>query len=126
MTDYRDGINKLALNPLVVDMKYKYRNSVELSGWIIAKPRFYKHDKLGVQSASLVLCQMTNANSEIKVERFSCMVYVKDLVEQLKKQENVFFVVAVGKLRYSPKIRNDYTQVVEMKTLMELDMPLAD
>lgn len=126
MAKVEDVINELVLNPATIDMTYKYRNNVDLSGWVIRKPKFIKHDIKGVESCSLLLYQINNSNGEIKVECYSCMVYVKELVEQLKKQENVLFVATVGKLRYSPKIRGYYSQVVEMATLMELDVPLAD
>ena len=125
MPKINDIVDKLVLNPITIDMTYKYKNTVELSGWIIRKPKFIKHDKTGVESASLLLYQVNNANGEIKVETFSVMVYVKDLVEQLKKQENILFVAIVGKLRHHYKL-GDYTQATEMLTLLELDIPLAN
>lgn len=126
MPTFDKCIEELALNPATIDMTYKYSNNIELSGWIIRKPKFIKHDKKGVESASLLLYQINNSKGEIKIECFSCMVYVKELVEQLKKQENVLFVATVGKLRYSYKIRGYYSQVVEMATLMETDTPLVN
>ena len=126
MPTFDKCIEELALNPATIDMTYKYSNNVELSGWIIRKPKFIKHDKKGVESASLLLYQIHNANGKIEIECFSCMVYVKELVEQLKKQETIIFVATVGKLRYSYKIRGYYSQVVEMATLMETDTPLAN
>ena len=53
------------------------------------------------------------------------MCYVKELIEQLKKQQKVLFVATVGKLRHHFKY-GDYSQVVEMQTLAELDLPLAN
>ena len=102
-------------------MTYKYRNNVELSGWIIRKPKFIKHDRTGVESASILLYQI---NGELKIESFNCMCYVKELIEQLKKQKKVLFVATVGKIRHHFKY-GDYSQVVEMKTLAELDVPFA-
>lgn len=126
MPTVKDTLNEIALNPITIDMQYKYRNNIDLCGWVIRKPKFIKHDKKGVESCSLLLYQIYNNNGEIKVECFSCMVYVKELVEQLKQQETIFFVATVGKLRYSPKIRGYYSQVVEMETLFELDTPLIN
>ena len=111
--------------PMLMEMTYKYRNDVELSGFIIRKPKFIKHDKTGVESCSLLLFQINNANGQLKLESFNCMVYVKDLIEQLKEQKNVLLVATVGKLRHHFKY-GDYSQVVEMKTLYELDIPLAN
>lgn len=125
MPSYKETLDKLIMTPAALDMCYKTKNSIDLSGWVIRKPKFIKHDKTGVESASLLLYQVNNANGEIKVETFSVMVYVKDLVEQLKKQENILFVAIVGKLRHHYKL-GDYTQATEMLTLLELDIPLAN
>lgn len=125
MPKINDIVDKLVLNPITIDMTYKYKNTVELSGWIIRKPKFIKHDKTGVESCSLLLFQINNKNGEIKLESFNCMVYVKELIEQLKVQEKVLFVATIGKVRHHYKY-GDYSQIVEMQTLAELDLPLAN
>ena len=125
MPSYKETLDKLLVTPAALDMCYKTKNSIDLSGWVIRKPKFIKHDKTGVESASLLLYQVNNANGEIKIETFSVMVYVKDLVEQLKKQQNILFVAIVGKLRHHYKL-GDYTQATEMLTILELDIPLAN
>lgn len=125
MPSFKETSDKLLLNPIVVDMGYKTKNSVELSGWIIRKPKFIKHDKTGVESCSLLLYQIMNVGGEIKIESFNLMVYVKELIEQLKNQKKVLFVATVGKIRHHFKY-GDYSQVVEMETLAELDIPFAN
>ena len=125
MPKINDVVDKLVLNPITIDMTYKYKNTVELSGWIIRKPKFIKHDKTGVESCSLLLFQINNKNGEIKLESFNCMVYVKELIEQLKVQDKVLFVATIGKIRHHYKY-GDYSQIVEMQTLAELDLPLAN
>ena len=50
--------------------------------------------------------------------------YVKELVDQLKKTNNVIFVGCVGKVRHHYKY-GDYTQVLEMETIAELPNELA-
>ena len=125
MPKINDIVDKLVLNPITIDMTYKYKNTVELSGWIIRKPKFIKHDKTGVESCSLLLFQINNKNGDIKLESFNCMVYVKELIEQLKVQEKVLFVATIGKVRHHYKY-GDYSQIVEMQTLAELDLPLAN
>ena len=125
MPKINDIVDKLVLNPITIDMTYKYKNTVELSGWIIRKPKFIKHDKTGVESCSLLLFQINNKNGEIKLESFNCMVYVKELIEQLKVQDKVLFVATIGKVRHHYKY-GDYSQIVEMKTLAEMDIPLAN
>ena len=123
--NYKKTIDKLLLNPIIVDMTYKYRNDVTLSGWIIRKPKIIKHDTKNIESASIILHQINNSNGEIKIETFNCMCYVKDLIEQLKKQDKVLFVATVGKIRHHYKY-GDYSQILEMETLVELDLPLAN
>ena len=125
MKPLKDTIDLMLGNPVLTEMTYKYRNNVELSGWLIRKPKFIKHDRTGVESASLLLFQINNVNGELKIESFNCMCYVKELIEQLKKQKNILFVATVGKLRHHFKY-GDYSQVVEMQTLAELDLPLAN
>lgn len=125
MPKINDIVDKLVLNPITIDMTYKYKNTVELSGWIIRKPKFIKHDKTGVESCSLLLFQINNKNGEIKLESFNCMVYVKELIEQLKVQDKVLFVATLGKIRHHYKY-GDYSQIVEMQTLAEMDLPLAN
>ena len=125
MKPLKDTIDLMLGNPVLTEMTYKYRNNVELSGWIIRKPKFIKHDKTGVESASILLYQINNVNGELKIESFNCMCYVKDLIEQLKKQKKVLFVATVGKIRHHFKY-GDYSQVVEMQTLAELDTPFAN
>jgi len=125
MKSLKDTINLMLGNPILTEMTYKYSNNVELSGWIIRKPKFIKHDKTGVESCSLLLFQINNVNNELKIESFNCMCYVKELIEQLKQQEKVLFVATVGKLRHHFKY-GDYSQVVEMQTLAELDLPFAN
>ena len=125
MKPLKDTIDSMLGNPVLTEMTYKYRNNVDLSGWIIRKPKFIKHDRTGVESASLLLFQINNVNGELKIESFNCMCYVKELIEQLKKQKNILFVATVGKLRHHFKY-GDYSQVVEMQTLAELDLPLAN
>ena len=118
-------INDLITNPILVDMTYKYRNSIELSGWVIRKPRFIKHDITGVESCSLSLYQINNVRGKIKVESFCLMVYVKDLIQQLKEQKNILFIATMGKVRHHLN-HGDYTQVTEIETIAELDIPFVE
>lgn len=118
-------INDLIANPIMVDMTYKYRNSIELSGWVIRKPRFIKHDITGVESCSLSLYQINNIRGQIKVESFCLMVYVKDLIQQLKEQKNILFIATMGKVRHHLN-HGDYTQVTEIETIAELDIPFVE
>lgn len=125
MPTFEETLDKLLVNPLVNEMTFKYRNDVELSGWVVRKPKIIINEKTGVESASLLLFQVNNANGKIKLESFNVITYVRSLVEQLKKQEKVLFIATVGKLRHHFKL-GDYSQVVEMITLVETDIPFAD
>lgn len=119
------AIKELIANPIMVEMTYKYKNSVALSGWIIRKPRFIKHDITGVESCSLSLYQINNIRGQIKVESFCLMVYVKDLIQQLKEQKNILFIATMGKVRHHLN-HGDYTQVTEIETIAELDIPFVE
>ena len=123
--EIKDIIDKIIETPLGMNMAYRYNNQVELSGFILRKPHFIKHDKTGVESCSLPLYQITNANGVLKIESFCCMVYVKDLVQQLKHVKKVLFVATMGKLRHHYKY-GDYSQITEMETLAELKIDLAN
>lgn len=118
-------INEMLENPILTEMTYKYRNSIELSGWVIRKPRFIKHDITGVESCSLSLYQLNNVRGKLKIESFCLMVYVKDLIQQLKEQKNILFIATMGKVRHHLN-HGDYTQVTEIETIAELDMPFVE
>lgn len=118
-------LDKLIRNPYLIDNTYKYHNRVELSGWVMRKPKFVKHDIKGTESCSFPLYQINNVYGYIKLESFSCMCYIKELVEQLKQLDNVIYIVVIGKVRHHKKL-GDYSQIYEIKTLAETDIPLAD
>ena len=120
----KELVDEILPNPIIIDMTYKYKNCVELSGWVLRKPKFIKHDKTGVESCSLLLYQINNVNGEIVMNSFSCMVYVKELIDQLKTANNVLFVACVGKVRHHFKY-GDYTQILEIETIAELPNELA-
>lgn len=122
---YEKAIDLLMLNPLTIDMTRQYTNEVVLSGWIVRKPKCIKHDKLDIESCSLLLHQINNNNGQVKIETFNCVCYIKDLVEQLKNQKKILFVAIVGKVRHHYKY-GDYSQIMEIKTLAEIDLPLAN
>lgn len=119
-------IEEVMKNPVVVEMNYKNKNLVELSGYILVKPKFIKHDRTGIESCSFILFQLNNRKGVLNVDSFSCMCYVKELIEQFKTLDKVIYVAALGQLRYSKIVKNTYTQVGEIKTLFELDDDLAD
>ena len=123
--NWNDLLEKITLNPMLQEMEYKYRNDVILGGFILKKPKFFHHDTLGVDSCSFNLYQLVNKMGKLRLESFNCMTYVKDLIEQLKKQNKVIMVITVGKMRYSPKTKDHYSQVVEMETFYELEERLV-
>ena len=120
-----DTLNKVLANPMTNDISYKYRNNIDLSGFILKKPHIIKHDKTGIESCAFILYQVNAKGGDLKIESFNCITYVRELVDQFKTLNNVIFVATVGKLRYSPRIKGDYTQVVEIATLFEYDIELT-
>lgn len=119
-------IEKVVKSPIMVDQNRRYKNSIALSGFLLRKPKFFKHDETNVESCSLILYQLNNTAGTLKIDSYSCMVYDKELVAQLKENKNVLLVAAVGNLRYSKKVHGLYAQVWEMQTLVELDIELAE
>lgn len=126
MKTINELVDTLTQHPLVVEIAYKYRNSIELNGFILKKPKFFKHDIRKTESCSFLLYQITNQKGVVKLEIVACMTYVKELVAQLKTIDKVVFVATVGKVRYSKQVHSDYDQVLEMKTLYQLDLPLVE
>ena len=124
--DFKNVLEKVLQSPIIYDSCYKNKNSIDLSGWVLRKPKFIKNDKTGTESCSLILYQINQTMGELKIESFSLMVYVKDLINQLKNQDKVLYVATIGKLRYSKIVQGLYSQVTEMETLFELDIPLAE
>ena len=124
MKTLKETIELMLHNPLTMDLTYKYHNSVKLSGFIIRKPKFIKHDKTGRESCSFILHQINNVRGELKLESFCCVTYSTTLIEQLKKVDKVLFVVTMGILRHHFKY-GDFSTVTEMETLAELDIDLT-
>ena len=123
---FKEVVSKVLASPILYESGYKNHNSIDLSGWVLRKPKFIKNDKTGIESCSLILYQINQVRGETKMETFSLMVYVKDLIDQLKQQDKVLYIATVGKLRYSKIVKGLYSQVTEMETLFELDIPLAE
>lgn len=121
-----DLIGTVANDPMHIDTSSKYRNSVELSGFLLRKPKFITHDKTGVTSCSMVIYQIIPREGGFNVCVYSCMVYYEELIEQLKKQDKVAFVAITGKVRHSKKIKGMYIQVANMATAFELEYDLTD
>lgn len=124
-SEFRVLVKDLIMHPFMTELR-NYRNDIYLSGFILRKPRFYKHEKVGTESCAFMLYQIVVHSNEVKVESFNCITYVTPLVEQFRKQKNAFFVAMTGKFRHSFKIDNNYVQVVEMETMIEFDKELVD
>ena len=123
--DFYGTVGKLLQHPIIQDFNKQYQNYFALSGWVLRKPKIIKNDVTGVESCSLLLFQFNQGQGTNDFQVFSCMVYVKDLVEQLKKLDKVCFVSTIGKLCYSKKVKGMYSQITYMQTFYELDIDLA-
>ena len=126
MGEINNTIGELLKNPLMQDMAYKYRNSIEISGFIIRKPKLIKNDKTGMESCSFILFQIDTNSKGSYSESFGCITYDKNLIAELKELKGITFVACVGKYRFNKKINTHYSQVSEMKVLYELDIPLCE
>ena len=125
MKTLKDTIEEMLNSPVLTAMTGKYKNSIDLSGWIIRKPKVVKHDTKKTQSCSFILYQINNIKGVLKIDSYECITYITDLVRQLEKLDNIIFVATIGKVRHHYKY-GDYTQVLEMTTIAELTLPLAE
>ena len=125
MKTLKDTIEEMLTSPVLSSLTHKYKNSIDLSGWIIRKPKVVKHDTKKIESCSFILYQINNIKDVLKIDSYECITYITDLVRQLEKQDNIIFVATIGKVRHHYKY-GDYTQVLEMKTIAELNMPLIE
>ena len=123
---FYDTVGQVLKLPIAEGLNKKYQNTFTLSGWLLKKPKIIKNDTTGIESCSLILCQFTQGVDRVDMQVFSCMVYVKDLVEQLKTLDKVCFVNTLGKMCYSKKIKSMYGQITYMETAFEVDIDLAD
>ena len=119
-------VEEIVDNPLIAEMTNRYKNTLELSGLILRKPKIIKHDKTGVESCSFILFHFNNKKNYLILDSFSCITYDKDVIEQFKTLDKVICVATIGKVRYSKSIGGLYSQVHDIKTLFELDIGLAD
>ena len=124
MKTFEQVVNEILPSPILTELKY--RNIVVLSGFILRKPKFIKHDKTDVESCSFILYQIVKNKGITEISSQSCLVYATDLVNQLKGKNNVLFVATLGKFRYSGRVHNYYSHITEMEILYELDIEMAD
>ena len=126
MKTITEVIDNIGNDPIINDMTLKYKSNCAISGLILRKPKFIKHNNLGVESCSFVLYQIEKKLGKTTLMSYSCMTFSKELIKQLKTLNNVILVATVGILLYSPKIKGLYSQVIEMKTLCEFEEELAE
>ena len=126
MKSLNEIVEELAKNPIINDMSKKYKNEVAISGLIIRKPKFFKHDTTGKESSSIVLYQIVQDTNQTSVYSYSVMIYIPELIEQLKTLDKVCLVAIVGAIHYSKKINGLFIKVKEMHTLIEFENELAE
>lgn len=124
MSDIQDALIELSKHPLIHDMAYKYRNAVEVSGFLVREPNFIKNDKTGMESCSFLLYQVEHTQKGLMVDIFGCLTFDDNLIKELAKLKGITFLACVGKYRYNKKRNTHYAQISEMKVLYEIDMPL--
>lgn len=119
-------IEELQQNPITNSMNKRYTNSCSLNGFVLKKPHFIKHDTRGIESCSLLLYQLFTANGTNTLQTYTCMVFEKDLVDQLKSVDKVMLFAVSGKLKYSKIIKGLYLHILEIHTLCETDIDLVE
>lgn len=119
-------VNELMELPFINDMTHKYRKEASISGFILRKPKYIKHDLTQKESCTFQIYQIDNEGGATKIYSYSIIAYTLDIIEQLKKLDKVCLVALVGTIFYSTKTKCLCIRVGEIKTLMECDIELAD
>lgn len=112
-------------HPIVVDSQLKQKNVVQMSGWVIKKPKITHNEERDTYACSFVIYQYKTIGRRAHYSSYTCMTYIPELVKQFGQQENVIMLGCVGKIETSKKYGH-YINVTELVTLCELDDPLVD
>lgn len=122
-----DTLEKVRTSIQALSIENAYKNRVFFSGWIIEKPRIIKHDKTGKESVSLILVQfMRDGKGYAYMKTYNLISYVTPIVETLKKQENICFIICDAQLQWNSKTKNYYPQMYDMQIETELGMKLDE
>lgn len=118
-------IKQIADSSLNFGMNNRYANSVQLSGWIMQKPKFSHNPRTNSKAVSFILVQvMTTPTGEIETNSFSIITYVDGIMEQLLKLEHVAFVVMIGKLVFNRYKKTTSPQLLQCEITHETDIEL--
>ena len=120
-----DKIKQIAESSLNFGMNNRYANSVQLSGWIMQKPKFSHNPRTNSKAVSFILFQvMTTPTGEIETNSFSVITYVDGIMEQLMKLEHVAFIVLIGKLVFNRFKKTVSPQLLQCEITHETDIEL--
>lgn len=126
MKKIEEVVKELTQNPMLTQVKGKQQNNAVLGGFILRQPKFIIHDKTGVESCSLLLYQLNQTKGNTSILVISVVTYVKDIIEELKKINQVTYVTFLGKLGSSKKIAGTFVQAMAYQKEFELDIELAE
>lgn len=120
-------IDKVRTSVYALDIENRYKNSVYLSGWIIDKPMFIRHNNTNKESVSLVLAQfMRDSNGYAYMRTYHLMAFLPNIVEQFKNMIDISFVMCSCQLHFNNKTQKQYPQIYEMSIDCKLPIKLQE
>lgn len=120
-------VEKVRKSQYALVIENKYKNLAYFSGWVITKPRFATHDKLGVESVSIIVAQFLRDSKGIAyMKTFNLISYVPNIVKMMKKQDKICFIICDCQLQFNAKTRQLYPQVYDLKIQTELPLKMGE
>ena len=123
----RELVEKVRKSQYALAIENTYKNQAYFSGWIITKPYIIKHDKTNKESVSFILVQfMRDSKGIAYMKTYSMLSYVTQVVDLLKKQEKVCFIICDCQIQFNGKTRQNYPQVYDLRITYDLDLKLDE
>lgn len=123
----RELVEKVRKSQYALTIENNYKNLAYFSGWVIMKPRFTKHDKLGVESVSIVISQFLRDNKGIAyMKTFNLISYLPNIVEMMKEQDKICFIICDCQMQFNAKTRQLYPQVYDLKIQTTLPLKMGE
>lgn len=121
----KDTIEKVRTSIYALTIENMYKNTVCLSGWIIPKPNFFKHDKTGKESVSFIIVQyIRDSQGYAYYKSYSLLSYVTQVIETLKNQKKICYIICDGQVQFSSLKKMFYPQIYDLRVIYSLDLDL--
>lgn len=121
-----DIITETLEQPITVELNQKYKNNIDLTGFVLRKPKIITSKTSGIKSVSFILYQLHQNAGFTRVTSYSCLSFDNDLIEQFAKLNNVVFLSVLGALRYSKVVKSTYCEAFKVNTSATFDIDLIE